>query len=46
MIEQAAVALLPVHLPDAMIKSHQPFNIMEANQVQQKDFAAQLSHDV
>lgn len=46
MIKYAAVALLPLHLPDAMIKSHQPFNIMEANQLQQKDFAAQLSHDV
>lgn len=46
MIEQADVALLPLHLPDTIIKSHQPFNIMEANQLQQKDFAAQLSCDV
>lgn len=43
MIEQAAVALLPLHLPDTIITSHQPFNIMEANQLQQKDFTAQLS---
>lgn len=46
MIEQAAVARLPLHLLDTIIKSHQPFNIMEANQLQQKDFAAPLSRDV
>lgn len=47
MTEQAAVALLPLHLPDTIIKSHQRFDIMEANQLQQKkDFIAQLSHDL
>lgn len=47
MREQAVVALLPTHLPDTIMKSHQPFDIMEANQLQQnKDFTAQLSHDL
>lgn len=47
MTEQAAVALLPLHLPDTIIKSHQRFDKMVANQLQQKkDFTAQLSHDL
>jgi len=45
MTERAAVALLPLHLPGTTIKSHQPFGLMEANQLKQKkDFTAQLSH--
>lgn len=44
---QVAVVLLPLHLLCTMIKSQQPLDIMEANQLQQKkDFTAQLSHDL